>query len=43
MLSMLPRCRLRQLFEVSIEASAQHAALGLVGAGAREHDEIEGR
>ena len=43
MLSMLRRCRLRQLFEVSIEACAQHAALGFVGADAREHDEIKGR
>ena len=44
MLSMLPRCgRLRQLLEVPIEARAQHAALGSVGAGAREHDEIPGR
>ena len=45
MLSML-RCRcgnLRQLLEMLVEARAQHAALGFVGAGASEHDEVPRR
>jgi hypothetical protein len=38
------RCRrLRELLEMAIEARTQHAALGSVGTGAREHDEIPRR
>src|SRR5512134_2568859 len=44
MLCMLPRRgRFRQLLEMPIEARAQHAALGSVGAGARKHDEVPWR
>ena len=32
--------RLRQLFEVPLEARAQHATVGAVGAGSREHHEV---
>jgi hypothetical protein len=34
---------LRQLLEMLVEAGAQHAPLGLIGACAREDDEIPGR
>jgi hypothetical protein len=42
---MLPRCcgHPHQLFEVPIEARAQYAPLGSVGASTRENDEIPRR
>jgi hypothetical protein len=34
---------LRQLLEVVVETCAQHAPLGSIGSGAREHDEVPRR
>ena len=44
MLSMLPRRgRFRQLFEMAVEALAQHTPLRLMGTGSREDDEVPRR
>src|SRR5262245_12249502 len=44
MLSMLPRRgRFRQLLEMLVEARAQNAPLGALGAGARKDDEVPRR